>query len=721
MRATLAFDEPITAVPGVSSRRAGDLQRMGIRRVRDLLANYPRRYIDMSAVRTVADAAIGQMATIAGIIHEVKLKRPRPKLTLVEVAVVDQTGVIMVTAFNQPWLKDKLHPGERVALSGKVEFDYGFKRMTNPIVEPTQGEVEGVILSVHPSSAKISQKQMRALVRAALQMTEGAFDPLPLDLRRRYRLMSRQTALRCAHFPQSMAEAAQARRRLAFEELVLVQLLMMTESAKRTRGLAPTAHTIDGPRVQRLAAALPFELTAGQAAARDDLLRAMAAPSVANHMILGDVGTGKTAVAAFGLAAAADSGGQALVLAPTEVLAEQHARGLGSMLEEAGVRTALLTGSTAPRERERIVAALADGSVDVLIGTHALMEDDVLPARCTLVVIDEQQRFGVDQRAALLAKGAAPDALYLTATPIPRTMALALFGNMTLSYIKERPHAGSGRTTHVLERADRGRAYDAAKAALARGEQAYVICPLVGVSADEREEAAGRGAFAEDEAEFYPHVAIEGAAGDAACPLTAAKDEASFLASTVFPDHRVELLFGGMPAEEKRAVMQRFADGETDVLVATTVVEVGVDVPNATVMIIEDADRFGLSQLHQLRGRVGRGEVPGEVFLVSASKKPQALDRLAALERTDDGFELAAEDLAARREGDLLGNRQSGASALKLVNVVRDGAMIEEAHASAAALLVADPELGEGCAAALAREMRSTFSGEQYEYAVVGG
>lgn len=215
MRATLAFDEPITAVPGVSSRRAGDLQRMGIRRVRDLLANYPRRYIDMSAVRTVADAAIGQMATIAGIIHEVKLKRPRPKLTLVEVAVVDQTGVIMVTAFNQPWLKDKLHPGERVALSGKVEFDYGFKRMTNPIVEPTQGEVEGVILSVHPSSAKISQKQMRALVRAALQMTEGAFDPLPLDLRRRYRLMSRQTALRCAHFPQSMAEAAQARRRLA--------------------------------------------------------------------------------------------------------------------------------------------------------------------------------------------------------------------------------------------------------------------------------------------------------------------------------------------------------------------------------------------------------------------------------------------------------------------------------------------------------------------------
>lgn len=707
-------------MPGVSTRRAADLQRMGMRRVRDLLANYPRRYIDMSAVRTVADAPIGQMATIAGAIHEVKLKRPKPRLSLVEIAVVDATGVIVVTAFNQPWLKDKLHAGERVALSGKVEFNYGFKRMTNPIIEPTQGEVEGLILSVHPSSAKVSQKQMRALVRAALQLTAGAFDPLPLELRRKYRLMSRERALSCVHFPHSMREAAQARRRLAFEELVLVQLLMMTESAKRTNGLMPTAHTVDGSRVQRLAAALPFELTAGQAAARDELLASLAAPVAANHMILGDVGTGKTAVAAFGLAAAADSGGQALLLAPTEVLAEQHAKVLGELLGHVGMRVEALTASTPRAERARIVEGLATGEVDVLIGTHALMEDDVVPARCTLVVIDEQQRFGVDQRAAVLAKGQAPDALYLTATPIPRTMALALFGNMTLSYIRERPHAGSGRTTQVLPKAKRGEAYDAAKAALARGEQVYVVCPLVGVDAEEREEAAGRGAFDEEEQEFYPHVAIEGAEGDPAAALSAAKDEAAFLAGTVFPDHQVELLYGGMAADEKRAVMQRFSAGETGVLVATTVVEVGVDVPNATVMIIEDADRFGLSQLHQLRGRVGRGEKPGEVFLVSASKKPPALARLAALERTDDGFELAEEDLAMRREGDILGNRQSGASALKLVNVVRDGAMIEEAHASAAALFAADPELG-GSAGALAREMRATFSGEQYEYAVVGG
>lgn len=721
MQATLALDEPLTAVPGIRERRAADLRQMGMHRVRDLLTSYPRRYIDMSEVRTIAEAAIGALVTIAGTVHEVKVKRPRRNLHIVEITVVDGTGTLIVTAFNQRWLADKLSAGMRVALSGKLEFDYGFKRMTNPTIEPVEHDVEGLILPVHPACARISAAQMRGLVKRALSLTAAVLDPLPLELRLKYRLMSRGAALKSVHFPRSMREAALARRRLAFEEILMVQLLMMTESRKRSAGLEATAHRSDGPFVRALADVLPFALTDDQAAARDELFDAMAQPEAANHMILGDVGTGKTAVAAFGMAAAVDSGGQALMLVPTEVLAEQHRASLGSLLERTGMRVALLTGSTPADERAVMLGELASGTLDILIGTHALMEDDVRPAHCTLVVIDEQQRFGVDQRARLLAKGSAPDALYLTATPIPRSLALALFGNLTLSYLRQRPHAGSGRTTTVVAKADRGVAYDAAKRALARGEQVYVICALIGLDSTERKAAAGRHLGEDDDEAYYPEVAIEGAQGDPDAGLTAAVQEASFLRTNIFPDHCVELLHGALPTDEKRSVMQRFASGEIEVLVATTVVEVGVDVPNATVMIVEDADRFGLAQLHQLRGRVGRGEIPGQVFLVSASKQQPALERLRAMVRTDDGFRLAEEDLALRREGDILGNRQSGASALKLVNVVRDAAMIEEAHACAAAILAADPDLQASHNAALARELRTVFSEERCEYAVVGG
>ena len=445
-----------------------------------------------------------------------------------------------------------------------------------------------------------------------------------------------------------------------------------------------------------LAEAVPFRLTDEQEEAKRDILAALAAPQTANHLLLGDVGTGKTVVAAFALAAAADTGAQALLMAPTEVLARQHGKSLGPLFDAAGISWAVLTGSTPSAEREAVLARVAEGSVDVLIGTHALLEDDVAPRRLSLVVIDEQQRFGVEQRAKLLAKGDAPDALYLTATPIPRSLALALFGNLTLSYLKHRPHDAAQRATFVHQKADRGHAYDAARAALARGEQVYVVCPLIGQDSGERDAKAadggsgGRRREADEEAYEYAAISIE----------------------TVFADYRVELLHGRMPASEKQAVMQRFRDNETQVLVATTVIEVGVDVPNATVMIVEDADRFGLSQLHQLRGRVGRGEKAAEVHLVSASKSDAALTRLSAMVDTDDGFELASYDLSLRREGDILGNRQHGASGLKLVNVMRDGAVIEAAHADAAAILEEDPNLELPAHRALAREVRIVYAND---------
>lgn len=711
LSATLALDEPVARVRLVSPARAKSLAKMGISTVRDLVTHYPRRYVDLSGVRTVASAAIGELCTVQGTIHEIKLKKPKPKLTLVEIAVVDQTGLLMVTAFRQPWLMDTLKAGAAVAVAGKIEFNYGFKRMTNPYIEELGDKVaSGVIIPVHPATEKISAAWMRRLVENALELTRGAYDPLPLDVRCKYRLMSRGAALAAVHFPHEMSEAREARRRLVYEELLLLELHLMRASRERTAGVCPVRHVIDGPRLAALAQALPFLLTGEQEAARDDILRVMAADRVASHMLLGDVGTGKTIVAAHALAAAADTGGQALLMAPTEVLARQHANSLGGLLACAGVTCALLTGSTGASERASTLAAFAAGDIDVLIGTHALLEDDVAPGNLTLAVIDEQQRFGVDQRARLLAKGSAVDALMLTATPIPRTLALALFGDLTLSYIKRRPHDTANRTTHVLHKSDRGRAYDVAKEALSRGEQVFVVCPLIGKSAEERDaQAAGKG-FAHDEEEaFHPVVAIEADDDLADDDVAAATKEAAFLQAKVFTDAQVTLLHGGMASAEKEDVMARFRAGEIGVLVATTVIEVGVDVPNATVMIIEDADRFGLSQLHQLRGRVGRGELPAQVFLVSASKQDAALARLAAMETTDDGFELATFDLSLRREGDILGNRQSGASALKLVNVVRDGRVIEAAHADACAIMEADPNLSAPDHAALAREVRLLF------------
>ena len=720
VKATLALDAPVTSVRMVSPKRATALGKMGIATVRDLLSNYPRRYIDMSQVSTIALARIGQGCTMCVQVHEVKLKKPRPRLVLAEVTLVDSTGTLIVTAFRQPWLADQLKPGMLVAVSGTVEFNYGFKRMTNPyieVLEKTGADFHGMILPVHPSTGAIKAGMMRRLELNALEEVQGVLDPLPLALRAKYRLMSRASALSCIHFPHAMEEQRQARRRLAYEEILLLELMLMRDGKSRSDGREPIRHVIDGPCVGALAQVLPFQLTGEQQQARDDILTRMAADSAANHLLLGDVGTGKTIVSAFALAAAVDTGGQTLFMAPTEILAHQHAAGLGPLLAQAGVRSALLTGSTPSNERVELLEQLASGELGVLFGTHALIEPDVECANCTLVVIDEQQRFGVDQRAALLAKGACPDALYLTATPIPRSLALALFGNLTLSYIKERPRTKAPRATYLHTLADRGRAYDAALAACNRGEQVYVVCPLVGEKRTDDDKRDRQTADDEDVYEFAS-IAIEDESDMTGGNARAAEDEAAFLQAKVFAGYTVGLVHGKLPAAKKQQVMDRFRAGEIDVLVATTVIEVGVDVPNATVMIVEDADRFGLSQLHQLRGRVGRGDLPGEVHLISGTKKEAALERLSAMERTEDGFELATYDLSLRREGDILGNRQSGASLLKLVNIVRDGALIEAAHADAQAILGEDPNLESDQYKALAREARVVYRSASE---VVGG
>ena len=711
LAATLAFDGDVGHVRAVSSARATALGNLGIRTVRDLLTHFPRRYLDMSTTATIAQAPINQSCTIDARVHEVKLKEPRRNLSLTEITLVDDTGTMIVTCFRQPWLADRLVKGDRLAVSGKVEFNYGYKRMTNPFLELVEGESEasGMIVPVHPATEKIPTSWMRRLVANALELCRGLDDPLPLDLRMRYRLMSRQAALSSVHFPSSMEEAHQARRRLAYEELLLLELHLMTaDGAGADR--EGTRHVVDGPCAQALQDALPYTLTDEQVEARAQIAQAMASPARAHHMLLGDVGTGKTVVAAFALAFAADTGTQALMMAPTEVLAVQHAQALGPLLERAGISWALLTGSTAAADREQIAQRLAQGTLTVLFGTHALLSDDVAPAHCSLVVIDEQQRFGVDQRQALAGKGQAADVLSLTATPIPRTLALALYGNMTLSYIHRRPCSRAATTTRLFAHSRRGDAYDIACEQLQQGRQVYVVCPLVGEKpAAKKGQPTRDDGVAESDDYAYGTIAIEQDGDFGQADAKAALWQADFLRQKVFCGFEVGVLHGKMKSAEKHRVMQAFRAGDIQVLVSTTVIEVGVDVPNATVMIVEDADRFGLAQLHQLRGRVGRGHHAGHMCLVSGSKAPAALERLAAMERTEDGFKLAEYDLSLRREGDILGNRQHGVSVLKLVNVVRDAAIVEAACDDARALLAADPTLSEPQHQAIRYELARVF------------
>ena len=694
LAATLALDAPVTSIPGVSSGRAAALSRFGATTIRGVLAHYPKRYLDMSNICTIGQARIGENATIVATVHEAVLKRPKPKFDLVEVTLVDGTGTLIVTFFKQPWLVKTLTPGMRVSVAGKVEFNYGFLRMTMPFLDKVDGdnveEVTGQVIPVHAASEKVPQGQMRRIVRGALSQLGRVYDPLPASLRAKYRLMPRAEALRAIHFPVDMAEQAQARRRLVYEEVLALEMHLMQQAQAELGDASPRTHVVDGPARRAFEEHVPFSLTGDQQRAVADISQRMAAPERMRHMLLGDVGTGKTMVAAFALVMAADSGEQALMMGPTEVLVDQYAQGLGPLLEKSGVTWAKLTGSTPASEREAILEGLASGSISVCFGTHALLVDDVVCHNCGLVIIDEEQRFGVDQREALMAKGAACDVLEMTATPIPRTLALALYGSMTQSYLREIPFERPPRTTKVYGFRERGRAYDVALEACKRGEQVYIVCPLVGSRGGAAAQASGprpkersRFGYSGTAGEQDEPVYIDSFDDFSGDDSKAAEAQAKFLQAKTFSAYRVGLLHGRMKAAAKREVMERFRAGEIDVLVSTTVIEVGVDVPNATVMIVEEADKFGLSQLHQLRGRVGRGEKPGFMCLISATGDKAACERLSAMEKTEDGFKLAEYDLSLRREGDILGNRQHGASVLKLVNVVRDGAVIEAAHADA--------------------------------------
>jgi ATP-dependent DNA helicase RecG len=521
-------------------------------------------------------------------------------------------------------------------------------------------------------------------VTEALDYAGDVPDPLPASVRASRLLMPRASAVRSIHFPASMSDLQAARQRLAYEELFAIQLALAARRHAWVDGCRGHEHAVDGPRLAAFRSAVPFPLTDDQRAAVETILSDMAAPRPMNRMLLGDVGTGKTVVAGHALAACADSSTQAAMMAPTEVLAAQYARALAPLLDASGVTWALLTGSTPAAERRRIMRGLADGSITVLFGTHALIQPEVAFERLTLVVVDEQHRFGVRQRLALRAKGESPDLLVMTATPIPRSLALTLYGDLDTTYLRQRPGGrGPGHvTTRVVPRQGRAEAYQAVRDAVSRGERAYIVCALV------------------DESD--------------ATQAKAATSEARRLQRQVFPDLAVGVLTGQMSAAEKQTAMERFRTGETPVLVATTVIEVGVDVPEATVMIVEDAERFGLAQLHQLRGRIGRGARPGTFLLFADPRTPEGRARMEAIAATDDGFELAELDMRLRGEGELLGDRQSGFPPLRLARIAEDTELLDAAREDARAIIAEDPTLASDAHGPLVHDLRARL-GDAWE------
>ena len=689
-----AWGRPAASLRFATGARAEALARLGVVRVRDELYAVPHRYLDFTQVTSVLEARVGEEVTCVVTVDEVRVKHPKPRMTLVEVMAYDDTAPLVVTYFGQPWMARQIQAGQVVAFSGKVAFSYGYKRMSGAfhvVVSDATREAQvsadprarvssaARVLPVHRLTEGLSASWARRIAACAVADYAGVADFWDARTRARLALMPLSRTLACAHFPRSLDEAEEARRRLAFDEAALLQVALVTTRDARLPGVTPTAHVVDGPASRALAAAMPFALTEDQTAAVADILADMAADRPMSRLLLGDVGTGKTAVATRALAAVADTHAQAAVMAPTGVLARQYAEKVGPVLDAAHISWALLTGATPARERSRILEALGAGETCVLFGTHALLTSDVVFRRLSLVVIDEQQRFGVAQRHALREKGRGADLLVMTATPIPRTLALTLYGDLDRSYLRQRPVPGAGVTTRVIAKRDRADAYEAMRQALAAGRQAYVVCPLVGTKADGDAEA---------------DAAAEAlAAGEDPSDARAATREAEVLARSVFPEARVGLLTGRMKPQEKAEVMDAFRSGATQVLVSTTVIEVGVDVPNATVMLIEDGERFGLAQLHQLRGRVGRGSHPGTVFIAASTSSKAARERLGALEATSDGFELAEYDLRLRREGDVLGSKQSGDAHLAFVDLARDADLLEAAHALVGDMLADDPNL----------------------------
>ena len=679
----LTFDElaqiDIARLKGVGEAKQRALHEYGISDVLELLMTYPRRWVDRTNQQRVADAALGEEVLLVVEVRGVEERQMRNRRKMVNVRVGDGTGTLRITFFNQPWRARQLTIGLVVAIHGKVEDYRGSLQMTNPVVDLI-GDRTGRIVPIYPQSEKvrITTWELAALVDQALRRCEsrGLADPLSIADQERLGLIGRFEALKSIHGPDSMADATAARRRLAFDELLRVQVELVRRKRELERTSQGVEHGVGGELVERFVGALPFPLTMAQRRAIDEIANDMASPQPMHRLLQGDVGAGKTIVAVAALLNAVSGGHQGALMAPTEVLAEQHGSGVKALLDglvvvdgdnlfgERPLRVELLTNRVTGQDRREVLAGLADGSVDIVIGTHALIQEGVEFGSLGAVVVDEQHRFGVEQRAALRAKsdGVVPDLLVMTATPIPRTAAMTVYGDLEVSALDELPPGRTPIATHwAAGPLSEANVWASVRDEVETGRQAYVVCPLIEESEN----------------------------------LEVASAEETFeqLAAGELSNVRVGLLHGRMSSAEKEATMEAFRARELDVLVATTVIEVGVDVPNATVMVVLDADRFGIAQLHQLRGRVGRGEHASTCWLMTTSE--DANPRIEALVASTDGFELAEIDLELRGEGTLMSSAQKGRSDLRLASLRRDRELIEQAREVAFRIIDDDPELSQ--------------------------
>ena len=689
------MDSSVEVLKGVSRGYAGKLKKLGVEKVGDLLWLFPFRYSDFSQVRPIAKLVVGEEQTVLGDVSSVGAGMVgRRKAS--EAVIGDETGTLRVVWWGQTYVARQLREGMKIALSGKVTAYRGQPQMESPEWEPLEGESLHTrrLVPVYPGTEGLPQRLVRRLAREAVDsLVEEMEETLPEDVRSRLKLLPVRQAIRQMHIPESSQQAAEARRRFALEELLHIELgVVRRRLAWQAAGAAPKL-TLSQPVRDGFVRSLPFDLTAAQRRAVDEVLRDIGESVPMSRLLEGDVGSGKTVVAVVALLAAVASGYQGAIMAPTEVLAEQHYRTFCSLFsggDEEGLwrdvfspeylkeplRITLLRGSLKTAEKAAAQDSIAQGETDIAIGTQALVQSEVSFQRLGLVVVDEQHRFGVEQRGALRQKGVSPHTLVMTATPIPRTLALTVYGDLDITVLDEMPPGRPPVKTYRLRPDQRQQAYDFLRKQVGAGRQAYVICPLV----EESEAVAARAAVQEYER----------------------------LCSDVFPDLRLGLLHGRMTPGEKDAVMREFRDGGLHMLVSTAVVEVGIDVRNATVMLVEGADRFGLAQLHQFRGRVRRSSEQAYCLLLSENPSEEAQERLRIMETTHDGFKLAEEDLRIRGPGEYFGTRQSGLPDLKVARLT-DVVFIEQARAEAVRLLEADPEMEQPQHRALAARMEELW------------
>jgi ATP-dependent DNA helicase RecG len=689
------LDSPVTVLPGISDGYTKRLNRLGATTIRDLLYLFPRRYDDYRSLKTISQLQYGEEVTIVGTIWDTKARQTRGGGSLVTSIITDGTSTIQATWFNQPYLEKQMRPKRQIVLSGKVDEYLGRLTFQSPEWEPLDKELihTGRLVPVYPLTKGITNRWLRRLTKRTVDYwTKRLPDHLPASVRERVNLMDLETAICQIHFPDSQQTLEQARRRLSFDEFFLIQMgVLHQRHAWQTQ--PGRAVAVDEELLESFVHSLPFELTKAQQRVLREIVNDLRSDKPMNRLLQGDVGSGKTVVAAAAMLLTVVSSFQAVIMAPTEILAEQHYKNVTQLLEgisstehkgssalsAPSPRIRLLTGSLRPAEKEQVHREIAAGEVEIVIGTHALIQEGVSFKDLALTVIDEQHRFGVTQRAALRQKGYNPHVLVMSATPIPRSLALTIYGDLDISVIDELPPGRREIKTRWLMPRERERAYSFVHSQIEKGHQAFIICPLV----EESEKIEAK----------------------------AAVEEHQRLQEEVFPDLHLGLLHGRMKGEEKEAVMAQFHRGELDILVSTSVVEVGIDVPNATVMLVEGAERFGLAQLHQFRGRVGRSEHQSYCLLVADSPSFEGEQRLVAIESTQDGFALAEKDLELRGPGEFFGTRQSGLPDLRLAKL-SDVRILEQARTEALALFRDDPDLSRPEHRLLARKVDEFWKGE---------